>query len=87
MISIDRFGNLVTNIPGDGLSGVQALELKVGKRSIRRLSTSYASAKKGELLAIVGSTGTLEISVNNGDARRKTGAKVGDVIRVHHTRP
>jgi S-adenosylmethionine hydrolase len=87
VVSIDRFGNLVTNIPGDGLSGVQTLELKVGKRLIRRLSTSYASAKKGELLAIVGSTGTLEISVNNGDARRKTGAKVGDVIRVHHTQP
>jgi len=85
VVSIDRFGNLVTNIPGERLAGADAVEVKVGKVSIMRLSTSYASAKKGELLAIVGSTGTLEVSVNKGDARKKTGAKVGDVIRVRHS--
>lgn len=85
VVSIDRFGNLVSNIPGERLAGADAVEVKVGKVSIKRLSTSYASAKKGELLAIVGSTGTLEVSVNKGDARKKTGAKVGDVIRVRHS--
>ena len=85
IVSIDRFGNLVTNIPGDRLEGADALDVRIGKSSIRQLSTSYASTKKGRLLAIVGSTGTLEISVNKGDARKKTGAKVGDTVRVHHS--
>ena len=85
IVSIDRFGNLVTNIPGDRLAAADAVEVKVGKAVIRRLSTSYASTKKGEFLAIVGSTGNLEVSVNKGDARRKTGSKIGDVVRVHHS--
>ena len=87
IVSIDRFGNLVTNIPGDTLAKADAVEVKVGKAVIRRLSTSYASAKKGELLAIVGSTGNLEISVNQGDARRKAGARVGGAVRVRHSHP
>ncbi|HLF94361.1 MAG TPA: SAM-dependent chlorinase/fluorinase [Planctomycetota bacterium] len=86
IVSIDRFGNLVSNIPGERLAAADAVEVKVGKSVIRRLSTSYASAKKGELLAIVGSTGNLEISVARGDARKKTGAKVGDGVRVHHSK-
>jgi len=86
IVSIDRFGNLVSNIPGDRLAAADAVEVRVGKSVIRRLSTSYAATKKGELLAIVGSTGNVEISINKGDARRKTGAKVGDVIRVRHSR-
>lgn len=85
VVSIDRFGNLVTNIPGASLKSADDVQVKVGKAAIPRLSTSYASSKKGELLAIVGSTGNLEISVNKGDARKKTGAKVGDVVRVHHS--
>ena len=85
VVSIDRFGNLVTNIPGDRLKSADDVEVKVGKTVIRKLSTSYASSKKGELLAIVGSTGSLEVSVNKGDARKKTAAKVGDVVRVRHS--
>ncbi len=86
IVSIDRFGNLVSNIPGERLADADAVEVKIGKSVIRRLSLSYASAKKGELLAIVGSTGNLEISVAQGDARKKTGTKVGDGVRVHHSK-
>jgi S-adenosylmethionine hydrolase len=86
VVSIDHFGNLVTNIPGDHrLSQADSFELKIGKTSIRKLSASYASAKEGEILAIVGSTGNLEVSVNKGNAQKKTGAKVGDVVRVLHS--
>jgi S-adenosylmethionine hydrolase len=86
VVSIDRFGNLVTNIPGDRLSPADQVQVKVGKATIRGLSTSYTSARKGEYVAVVGSTGNLEVSINKGDARKKTGAKVGDVVRVRHPR-
>jgi len=84
VVSIDRFGNLVTNIPGDRLSAADAVEVRVGKAVIREVVRSYAEAKKGQLLALVGSTGNLEISVNKGNARKKTGAKVGDVVKIRH---
>lgn len=87
IVSIDRFGNLVTNIPGDRLAASGRVEVKVGKAVIRGLSTSYTSAKKGKFLAVVGSTGNLEVSVNKGDARKKSGAKIGDGVRIRHSPP
>jgi hypothetical protein len=84
IVSIDRFGNLVTNIPGDRLCAADAVEVRVGKATIREIVPSYAAARRGQLLAIVGSTGNLEISVNQGNARKKTGAKVGDAVKIRH---
>jgi hypothetical protein len=85
VVSVDRFGNLVTNIPGDRLTGADHVEVRIGKTTIHDLSKSYAFARKGQLLAVVGSTGNLEISVNRGSAQKKTGAKLGDGVRVHHS--
>jgi len=84
IVSIDRFGNLVTNIPGDRLTPADSIEVRVGKHTMRKLVPSYGSGRKGEILALIGSTGTLEISVNGGDARKKTGARVGDRVKVLH---
>jgi hypothetical protein len=85
IVTIDRSGNLVTNIPGERLSGADLVQVKVGRSMIPRISKAYAEGRKGALLALVGSTGHLEISVNKGDARKKTGARVGDAIRVTHS--
>lgn len=62
----DKFGNLVTNIPGsivDSDSTVYACDSAIN--GIRR---SYSEASEGELLAVVGSSGFLELSVNRGRA-------------------
>lgn len=85
IVSIDRFGNLVTNIPGEPIASADAVEIRVGKTVIDRMTRSYAEGKKGKLFAIVGSTGNLEISVNKGSAAAKTGAEVGDPVRVRHS--
>ena len=62
----DSFGNLVTNIPGDILKHTSKIDLD--GVFINSVSSSYQDATKGELLAIVGSSGLLEISVNQGSA-------------------
>ena len=82
VVSIDRFGNLITNIPGDLLSDRGGLRITVGRRTVRALSRSYADAKKGDLLALVGSTGHLEISVNQGSARNAARIQRGDRVQV-----
>jgi S-adenosylmethionine hydrolase len=46
-----------------------------GRRRIDRISVSYGEAGKGELLAIIGSAGLLEISVNQGSAKELLGTK------------
>lgn len=82
IVSVDHFGNLVTNIPADRIPSTGSVEIRVGKHSLRGVSRSYGAGPKGKLLALLGSSGTLEISVTQGSASRKTGAKVGDKVRV-----
>ncbi len=73
----DRFGNLVTNIPGSVITG--AARVCVGDMIIKETSVSYADGKKGELLAIFGSSGFLEISLNKGSALEFFGGKLPTV--------
>ena len=63
----DRFGNLVTNIPGEWVRG-QAFSVKIGDRAIRGVRT-YSHGQPGELIALVGSHGWVEIAANAGSAR------------------
>ena len=65
-IYADRFGNLVTNIPGSVITN--SAGVRAGDVTINGLSASYTDGKEGELVALVGSSGFLEISVNKGSA-------------------
>jgi S-adenosylmethionine hydrolase len=65
-IYVDSFGNLITNIPGDLLKGYSKVQL--GEFIIDSVAKTYQDVEKGKLLAIIGSSGFLEISVNQGSA-------------------
>ena len=65
IIHLDKFGNLITNLKSEALPKGD-LEVIVGGRTIRGLRTSYEGG--GELLAIVGSSGYLEIASEKGSA-------------------
>jgi len=73
-IYADRFGNLVTNIPGSLIG--DAVRVRAGDVTINYISVSYADGKKGEFLAIIGSSGFLEISLNKGSALEFFGGKL-----------
>jgi S-adenosylmethionine hydrolase len=72
----DSFGNLITNVPAGALTG-RAWAVSIGDRSIRRLARTYGEQAPGTLLALVGSTGYLEVAVVNGSAARTLGLGVG----------
>jgi len=82
IVGIDRFGNLITNIPESVLPHRGDVRITVGRRVLRGLARTYADAPLGRLLALVGSTGHLEISVNQGSASQATRARKGDRILV-----
>lgn len=63
---IDRFGNVITNIPGD-LVRNQSWSIAIGKRVIPGCRT-YGEVDASEPLALVGSHGWVEIAINGGDA-------------------
>lgn len=75
---VDHFGNLVTNLGAQHLS--KHFRLKVGKTVVLNLATHYAQAKRGTVMALLGSSGNLEISVNGSSASQKLGVGIGTAI-------
>ena len=89
MIHIDRFGNLITDLSAAGLPQIASLELglELGEAHIQGpLRESYAARPVGSLLLVAGSTGLLEVSVNQGNAQERLGARCGHPVEVHPER-
>ena len=85
VIWIDSFGNLVTNISHDILESLEQkndVVIHAGSAQLSHLNRSYAESAIGEVLAIVGSSNRLEISINQGDAAQVLGLKRGDTITI-----
>ncbi len=87
VISIDRFGNAITNIRHWHIMTLYKnrkkgeLNIHVGEQ-IRGLSTNYGSVAPQQALAIIGSRGFLEISVNCGNAADNLGLSKGDPVKI-----
>lgn len=79
VLHIDRFGNLITNVRSNDLPGKDVM-IEAAGCCIEGISSYYA--QKNEIMALLGSTGHLEISVRDGSARDFLGMMVGDEIRV-----
>lgn len=79
VLHIDHFGTLVTNVKSNDLPGKDAVIEVVGCR-IQGISDYYV--QKEGVMAIVGSSGYLEISLRDGNACDFLGAMIGDEIRV-----
>ena len=72
ILHVDNFGNLITSVRSDDLPANRgAISIEVGGRYIRGLSETYE--ERDGLLALVGSSGYLEIALRDGNA----GARLG----------
>ncbi len=78
VIYVDRFGNLVTNIPQEHLEGkfIKAVCFAGKRLSFKR---TYAEVASGEPLALIGSDGLLEIAVSMDSAAKFFGQE-GEVL-------
>jgi S-adenosyl-L-methionine hydrolase (adenosine-forming) len=87
VIYVDGFGNIITNIDGDRLRNLldygKKIMVFIGEKKEEFLFVkAYDYVKKGELLATVGSSNLLEISINQGNAAEKLKVKPGDQIKI-----
>jgi S-adenosylmethionine hydrolase len=88
VVFVDRFGNVLTNVAEQDLSDgfpmvpEDRLEVVMLGRTIHGLSRSYGEGPVGTILAIIGSSGRLEIAQVGGDASERLGLGEGDQIRV-----
>jgi S-adenosylmethionine hydrolase len=88
VIHVDRFGNLVTDLRVEQLlawqqeQGVGSVLIEVGDRTVSGVRSTYGDAEPGELLAVVGSAGRLEIAINLGSAATVLGVGRGASLVV-----
>ena len=82
VVSVDRFGNLASNIAGDMLPADAALSVSCGGRRAVGLSRSYAPHGRGSLIALIGSDGCLELAVSDGNAAKTLGVGLGAAVEV-----
>ena len=86
VVHIDRFGNLISNCPAQvipanaqvALGGVDGL----ARLTIERISRTFGAVAPGQLVAYVGSAGTLEVAVREGSAARTLGLEKGALLTV-----
>jgi S-adenosylmethionine hydrolase len=79
--AVDRFGNLISNVPGTVLSGVGAWTASIAGRTVTGRGT-YGDVPPGEALALVGSHGFVEIAVRQGSARNALEASIGMAVAI-----
>jgi S-adenosyl-L-methionine hydrolase (adenosine-forming) len=79
IIFIDKFGNLVTNLPKSLLKGKE-FEIEINGRKIDKIYNSYSQAKDEELFLSQGSFGYIEVSVKKAKAQKLIPAKTGDKL-------
>jgi hypothetical protein len=87
VLKIDRYGNLVTNIRASDapqLLGDNSppFRIMIGKHEITEIRSHYAEGAPGEVFAILGSMGFLEISANRGTAAKLLGITKGAEVAI-----
>ena len=84
VIYIDHFGNAITNIESEsGFSGRKVACEVAGRRKLHcALAGFYGAVPVNNPVAVLGSSGFLEIAVNAGSAARKFGLRIGDTVIV-----
>lgn len=68
IVRVDRFGNAISNIHRRLYAVDNVCTVRVGGAVIPEISRTYGDRRAGELLALFGSSGYLEIAVNQGSA-------------------
>lgn len=81
VITVDRFGNLITNIDRSLVADFDEAWLCVGKVE-RRLRATYAEADPGEYVGVINSFGTLELARRDGSATQALGVGPGFEVCV-----
>ena len=78
----DAFGNLITNLAADRLAPPEQniWSFEIAGERVETIVRTYGDAPTGTLVALVGSTGWIEIAEVNGDAGRHLSAGPGTTV-------
>jgi len=80
IIYVDHYGNATTNIESAAIK--KGASVRVGKTNLGNLGRTYADVRRDAPLALIGSSGLLEIAVREGSAAKKLELKIGDRVEI-----
>lgn len=80
VLHVDVYGTLVSNVPSS--AAPPSFTIEIAGRSVDGPSPHFEAVAEGELLALPGSAGLIEIAVRNGSAASSLGARAGEPLRV-----
>jgi S-adenosylmethionine hydrolase len=80
VLRVDKFGNLQTSLTR-GQLGI-GFAIRAGGSEVRRLLSSYSEALPGEVFAIEGSAGLIELCLNQGSAADRLNLQRGAEFEV-----
>jgi hypothetical protein len=84
IVRTDSFGNLITNIDAGLLpeAARETLVIELSTQRIQGICRCYGERPADELLALVGSSGRLEIAICEEHAGQRLAARTGDAVLV-----
>lgn len=80
VVDVDSFGNLITNIQKQHLEAIanpDQLTIHVGREQVAGIVAAYGVKSPGTLVALVGSSGCLEVAEVGGSAAKRLQAQEG----------
>jgi hypothetical protein len=83
--SIDSFGNLISNIPAEKLEGVprgETVTIECDEHQTQGIFSTYSDQPEMTLIALVGSSGKLELAIVGDSAATMLGIRVGTLVNV-----
>ncbi|NTU53107.1 MAG: SAM-dependent chlorinase/fluorinase [Chlorobiaceae bacterium] len=82
VITTDHFGNLITTLEASLISDGGNWRVTVGSTAPLSILTTYGEAEPGQPLAYIGSSGTIEIAIRNGNASAELGVGEGGKVKI-----
>ena len=89
VIRVDKYGNLITNIPKSEFEAIQKIngnvpfEVQVGRENFNEFNTDYHEVESGNCFLLFNSLGLLQIGINKGNAAELLGLKLDTPISIH----
>ena len=80
VLTIDRFGNAMTNLVSRSMSAASVVQVA---GQIVRVVRTYGDAAPGELVALIGSSGFVEVAVRDGHAATQWHLTRGQRVELH----
>ena len=91
VLSTDRFGNIITNFTQESFAELpeRPFEIDLGsgetRRKIQRIRATFGDATPGELFAYFGSSGFIELAINQASAAALLGVSAGSRVTLRWT--